>query len=146
MLEVSKASLYLKKATYTHTNKFIGSWNSYKNNSQKLKYIASCGHENNVCWKNFYGLNQGICCPLCVNKNTGIKLQQLYSGKNSNVTLKQEYSGIQYFINLVDELYNVKKNFDGCKADISIKPKNCVLDKWLGIQVKTTNKKTEREQ
>jgi len=118
----------------------------YKNNSQKLKYIASCGHENNVCWKNFNGLNQGICCPLCVNKNTGIKLQQLYSGDNKLSTLKQEYSGIQYFISLVHELYNVNKNFDGCKADISIKPKKCELDKWLGIQVKTTNKKTEREQ
>jgi len=118
----------------------------YKNNSQKLKYIASCGHENSVCWKNFYGLNQGICCPLCVNKNTGIKLQELYSGDNKLGTLKQEYSGIQYFISLVDELYHIKKNFDGCKADISIKPKKCQLDKWLGIQVKTTNKKTEREQ
>lgn len=118
----------------------------YKNNSQKLKYIASCGHENNVCWKNFSGLNQGIFCPLCVNKNTGIKLQQLYSGINSNGALKQEYSGIQYFIKLVDELYDVKKNFDGCNADISIKPKNCEFDKWLGIQVKTTNKKTEKEQ
>jgi hypothetical protein len=118
----------------------------YKNNSQKLKYIASCGHENNVCWKNFYGLNQGICCPSCVNKNTGIKLQQLYSGNNFNGGLKQEYSGIQYFIGLVNEIYDIKKTFDGCKADIAIKPKTCELDKWLGIQVKTTNKKTEREQ
>jgi hypothetical protein len=118
----------------------------YKNNSQKLKYIASCGHENNVCWKNFSGLNQGIQCPSCVNKNIGVKLQKLYSGNNFNSALKQEYSGIKYFISLVDELYDVKKTFDGCKADIAIKPKKCELDKWLGVQVKTTNKKTERDQ
>ena len=118
----------------------------YKKNTQKLKYIASCGHENNVCWKNFYGLNQGIQCPSCVNKNTGIKLQQLYSGKNSNGALEQEYSGIQYFTSLVNSKYDIKKTFDGCKADIALKPKTCELDKWLCIQVKTTNIKTERGQ
>ena len=118
----------------------------YKKNTQKLKYIASCGHENNVCWKNFYGLNQGIQCPSCVNKNTGIKLLQLYSGKNSNGALEQEYSGIQYFTSLVNSKYDIKKTFDGCKADIALKPKTCELDKWLCIQVKTTNIKTERGQ
>jgi len=120
--------------------------NYYKNNTQKLKYIASCGHENNVCWKNFNGLNQGIQCPSCVNKNTGIKLQQLYSENNFNGGLKQEYSGIQYFTSLVNQIYDIKKTFDGCKADIAIKPKSCEADKWLSIQVKTTNIKTEREQ
>lgn len=118
----------------------------YKKNTQKLKYIASCGHENNVCWKNFYSVNQGIQCPSCVNKNTGIKLQQLYSGKNCNGSLQQEYSGIQYFISLVKSIYDIKKTFDGCKADIALKPKTCELDKWLCIQVKTTNIKTERGQ
>jgi len=118
----------------------------YKKNTQKLKYIASCGHENNVCWKNFYGLNQGIQCPSCINKNTGIKLQQLYSGKNSNGALEQEYSGIQYFTSLVNSKYDIKKTFDGCKADIALKPKTCELDKWLCIQVKTTNIKNERGQ
>jgi hypothetical protein len=118
----------------------------YKKNTQKLKYIASCGHENNVCWKNFYSVNQGIQCPSCVNKKTGIKLQQLYSGKNCNGSLQQEYSGIQYFISLVKSIYDIKKTFDGCKADIALKPKTCELDKWLCIQVKTTNIKTERGQ
>ena len=45
----------------------------YKLNKYKLKYIASCGHENNVSWQNFKCINQGINCPKCVNKNTVIK-------------------------------------------------------------------------
>jgi hypothetical protein len=118
----------------------------YKNNSQKFKYIASCGHENIVSWKNFYSLNQGIFCPPCVNKNISTKLKELYSGTNSNGALLQEYSGIKYFTTLIQPVYNIKKTFDGCKADIAIKPNSCEIDKWLGIQVKTTNKKTEREQ
>jgi len=118
----------------------------YINNSQKLKYIASCSHMNIVSWKNFKTLNQGIHCPKCVNKNTSIKLQELYSGNNSKGAIQQEYSGIQYFKELINSVYDFKKTFDGCKADIVIKPKTSNLDKWLGIQVKTTNKKTDREQ
>jgi hypothetical protein len=61
----------------------------YKNNKQKLKYIASCGHSNEVCWKNFNSLNQGINCPSCVNKNTGIKLKELRNGENKKIPVKE---------------------------------------------------------
>jgi hypothetical protein len=53
---------------------------------------------------------------------------------------------INYFKNLIIEYYIVEKLFDGCKADIVVKPTNKEKDLWLGIQVKTTNKKTERNQ
>jgi len=118
----------------------------YINCKQKLNYIALCGHENNVCWKNFHGLNQGLNCPSCVNKNTGNKLKELYSGDNNLSSLKQEYSCVNYFTELVKSNFEVKKTFDGCKADIVIRPNLCNEDIWLGIQVKTTNKKTDREQ
>lgn len=118
----------------------------YINNSQKIKYIASCGHENLVRLKNFTSLNQGINCPSCVNINTGIFLTNLRSGPNGNSSLEQEFSCINYFIDLVKDKFIIKKTFDGCKADIVIKPLNSVEDLWLGIQVKTTNIKTERSQ
>jgi len=120
--------------------------NYYINNKQKLNYIASCGHENNVSWKNFQTLNQGINCPKCVNKNTGIKLKNLYSNGNNLSSLNQEFNCINYFKDLVTDNFTVIKTFDGCKADIVFKPKNEEQDMWLGIQVKTTNKKTERNQ
>jgi hypothetical protein len=119
--------------------------NYYVNNRQKLNYIASCGHENNVSWKNFQTLNQGINCPKCVNVNTGNKLKEFRVGDNKNSCL-QELKCINYFKNLVTDNFTVIKTFDGCKADIAIRKKNEELELWLGIQVKTTNKKTERDQ
>ena len=74
--------------------------NYYINNKQKLKFIASCGHENEVCWKNFNSLNQGINCPSCVAKNTGIKLKEFRTGDNKHAAL-QEYKCIQYFKELI---------------------------------------------
>jgi hypothetical protein len=120
--------------------------NYYINNKQKITYIASCGHENNVSWKNFKSINQGINCPKCVNKNASNQLKKLYSNGNNLSSLNQELRCINYFKNLIIEYYTAEKLFDGCKADIVFKPKNQEQDLWLGIQVKTTNKKTERNQ
>lgn len=117
----------------------------YVNNKQKLKYIASCGHDNEVSWKNFNGLNQGVNCPSCVDKNTGIKLKEFRTGDNKN-SLQQEYNNITYFKGLIENHFIIIKTFDGCKADIAIKKNTEISDLWLGIQVKTTNKKTDREQ
>lgn len=118
---------------------------NYKNNNCKIKYNASCGHENSVSYKNFTTLNQGINCPKCVNKNTGLKLKELRTGENKN-NLLQELNGINYFKDLIGDHFTTIKSFDGCKADIAIKKFEEIEDLWLGIQVKTTNKKTEREQ
>ena len=118
---------------------------NYKNNNCKINYNASCGHENSVSYKNFTTLNQGINCPKCVNKNTGVKLKELRTGENKN-NLLQELNGINYFKELIGDHFTTIKSFDGCKADIVIKRFEEIEDLWLGIQVKTTNKKTEREQ
>jgi hypothetical protein len=118
----------------------------YVNNKQKLKYIAACGHENVVSYKNFSSLNQGTNCPSCVNKNTGIILKKLRTGPDRVSSIEQEFSCINYFINLVKDTFIVVKTFDGCKADIVIKPLNSSEDLWIGIQVKSTLVKTEREQ
>ena len=117
----------------------------YKNNKCKIKYFASCGHENIVCYKNFITLNQGINCPKCVNKNTACKLKEFRTGENRN-SLLQEFKCIEYFNHLIKDKFITKKLFDGCKADIAIKQIEELTDSWLSIQVKTTNKKTEREQ
>jgi hypothetical protein len=118
---------------------------NYKNNKCKINYIASCGHENIVSYKNFTTLNQGINCPKCVNKNTGEKLKEIRSGENKS-NLVQEFNAINYFKNLINEKFIIVKSFDGCKADIVIKKFEETEDLWLGIQVKTTIKKTDREQ
>jgi len=117
----------------------------YKNNKSKIKYNACCGHINMVSYKNFASLNQGINCPKCVNKNTGVKLEEFRSGENRN-SASQEFKCITYFKELIGFHYTTIKLFDGCKADIVIRKNETIEDLWLGIQVKTTIKKTEREQ
>ena len=119
---------------------------SYTTNKSKINYIASCGHNNSVSWANFTGLNQGINCPLCVNINTGIKLKELRSGENNNSSIEQEFKCIKYFIEVINQTFQVKKTFDGCKTDIVLRPTDVVENLWLGIQVKSTHNKCDRGQ
>ena len=114
------------------------------NVESKISYIASCGHSNIVRWSNFVSLNQGINCPLCVNNNTGAKLKELRSGENKNSSIEQEFKCIQYFIEIVNQYFQVKKTFDGCRSDIVLRPIDNMEDLWLGIQVKSTCKKGSR--
>ena len=44
---------------------------------------------------------------------------------------------IDYFIDIIKSEYDYKKTFEGCLADIIVKPKNKPNDSWLQIQVKT---------
>jgi hypothetical protein len=141
--ELIKSQFESKNCKFSYTKEEFEDY--YVNNRQKLKYIASCGHENEVTWKNYNGLNQGTNCPSCVDKNTGIKLKEFRTGDNKN-SLQQEYNNTNYFKVLIENHFTVIKTFDGCKADIVIKKKNENKDLWLGIQVKTTNKKTDRDQ
>ena len=121
-------------------------YEKYKNNTCKINYMALCGHENEVSYKNFITLNQGINCPKCVNKNISCKLKELYSNDNKLSSLQQELKCINYIKDLIGHKFTSIKSFDGCKADIVIKKIEEIHDLWLGIQVKTTNKKTERGQ
>jgi hypothetical protein len=115
----------------------------YVNGTSKINYIASCGHNNSVSYKNFIHLNQGIQCPSCVNNNTGAKLKELRSGENKNSSIEQEFKCIQYFIGVINQYFQIKKTFDGCRADIVLRPLYNIDDLWLGIQVKSTYKKCD---
>lgn len=119
---------------------------TYTNNTCKINYITSCGHNNTVSWKNFTTLNQGINCPSCVNNNTGVKLKKLRSGENNNSSIEQEFKCIKYFIDIIKSYFQVNKTFDGCCADVVLRPTNIIEDLWLGIQVKSTYKKDDRRQ
>ena len=66
--ELMKSQFESKNCKFRYTKEEFE--DCYVNNRQKLKYIAYCGHENEVTWKNYNGLNQGINCPSCVDKNT----------------------------------------------------------------------------
>ena len=50
---------------------------------------------------------------------------------------------INYLKNILSDKFDFVRLFDGCKADIAIKPKSLLsnTDEWLGIQIKSTQKK-----
>jgi hypothetical protein len=65
--------------------------------------------------------------------------------KNKLHKIMIEAECIQYLKNILSEKFDFVRLFDGCKADIAIKPKYAELnsDEWLGIQIKSTQKKVK---
>lgn len=102
---------------------------------KKISIISSCGHESH-----------NIYCNVLKNRNTGIicknctidKFKNNNKNNSSFNTLKYEYDSFKI---LFDNSKNIKikKTDEGCCADLIIKPKNIYDDKWLPIQVKSTN-------
>jgi hypothetical protein len=112
-----------------------------KNSVFKLNYTASCGHNHIVFYNVFKSRGTGIICPSCKNKEIGIIKKNKIQNKevSKTYTIEQEYAFIIKFCELACNYFEIKKAFDGCIVDLIFKPKNIVEDKWVGIQVKTTN-------
>lgn len=103
----------------------------------KYKYTASCGHEHSVFFNVFLNRKTGVLCPKCViERNNKTAKENMSKDKLKNIKL--ELSCINYFISLVDASFDIVKAFDGCKADMIMKPKTVTENDWLGIQVKST--------
>lgn len=108
----------------------------------KLRYIASCSHENEVHFNVFKSRNTGVICPLCRTKEN--KEKQLGNASKTEIgqSIRQnnEEKCIDYFIEIIKIQYKYKKTSEGCLSDLIIKPINQMNDLWLKIQVKTTLK------
>jgi hypothetical protein len=107
----------------------------------KLAYTASCGHNHIVFYNVFKSRNTGVICPSCKNKEIGKnKKNKIDNGELSKICcIEQEFTFIKDFQKLVESNFDIIKAFDGCNSDIIYKPKIIKEDKWVGIQVKTTN-------
>lgn len=103
----------------------------------KYKYVASCGHENCVHFHVFIGRKTGVICPKCVIKRNSAKAKETMSTDKLQ-QLKQELVGIDYLKVLLSNDFDIVKAFDGCKADVIIKPKIITTNNWLGLQIKST--------
>jgi hypothetical protein len=113
---------------------------AFKSN-YRLKYTASCGHDHIVFYNVFKSRGTGIKCPSCVNKKIGNDTKEKM--KNNEITkickVEQEFNFIQILKELIKDEFEIIKAFDCCLVDIILKPKNILENKWIGIQVKTTN-------
>ena len=112
------------------------------NTRSNYTIIASCGHQIDGC--NYHAFNSKLrgrkkICTDCINK----KLSASYKKLNKNIdgncySLLIEAQSIQLikkYINL-----DIKVSPECCLADICIKDKSCLENKWLPIQVKATLK------
>ena len=63
--------------------------------------------------------------------------------ENKIYKIKIEADCINYLKNILTNKFDFVRLFDGCKADIAIKPKNIPadVDEWIGIQIKSTQRK-----
>jgi hypothetical protein len=110
-------------------------------NVYRLNYIASCGHKHIVFYNVFKSRGTGIVCPSCKNKKIGDdKKEKMKNNEMSKTsTIEQEYKFINQIQLFLKNDFEIIKAFDGCNIDIIFKPKNIIDNKWVGIQVKTTN-------
>lgn len=116
-----------------------------KNSSSKhlkLNYTASCGHNHTVFYNVFKSRNTGVICPACKNKEIGSKVKEKITNNEISKIhyVEQEFKFIKEFQKSIEENFDIIKAFDGCNVDIIYKPKNILEDKWVGIQVKTSEK------
>lgn len=120
-------------------------FNQLKKGSKQLKlnYIASCGHNHKVFYNVFKSRNTGVICPSCKNKEIGKNMKDKIQNNELSIThcIEQEYKFIKEFQIAVGSHFETIKAFDGCNVDIIYRPISIVENNWVGIQVKTTNKK-----
>lgn len=116
--------------------------NIYKNAETKLEIIASCGHNYYISYHTF-NRKKNIICRNCRYAKLSEKQRLIYSKDKNNMYL--ETYAINFLESLICNYFEIKRTFEGCKADIAIKPKNINQDKWFGIQIKSTfNKVTKK--
>jgi hypothetical protein len=107
----------------------------------KVKYTASCGHEHEVHINVFKSRDTGIVCPSCKSKEIGIM-------KRGNATRTSEGQSLfcayedQCLMYLKEAMttFECVKTSDGCLADMAVRPTEVHEDKWMPVQIKTTQR------
>lgn len=107
----------------------------------KLRYIALCKHEHNVIYNVFKYQNSCTKCPKCWSIDNGLRNKNRY--ENNEISRIHNIENENYVVEKIKDkisiIFDVYKAFDGCLVDMIIKPKFITDNKWIGIQVKTTN-------
>lgn len=72
----------------------------------KFKFIAKCGHENEVYLTNFISKNSGVFCKNCIKTIIQQKNKNNLSNYNSR---NQDYEAYMYLCNILDTEFDIKK-------------------------------------
>ena len=98
----------------------------------KVRFVASCGHQNEVFVNVFIHRGTGVLCKECLYEKMRTTHKNLPSGSN------KEYRGFLMLKDALNEHFEVRKLNHGCLADCCIRRKNADDDAWVKIQLKTT--------
>jgi hypothetical protein len=107
----------------------------------RVKYIASCGHENDVAVVNFRVRKTGIICRDCKNKNVKERMTTLQLD-NQGINQHIENDSINLLNKYINNKLILKRTLEGSTADILIKDTDTKEDVWIPIQIKATTKKS----
>lgn len=102
----------------------------------RVKYIAQCGHDNEVTVTNFKVRGTGLLCASCVKEKVTNKMKT--ESKQTNIT---EHNGIGILLEEIGNSFEVRRTPEGCTADLILRPKDINDDRWAEIQIKTTKAK-----
>ncbi len=106
---------------------------------QKFEFIAKCTHPNEVTFTNFKSKGTGVYCKDCVATKIKKTLKDMSKETNGDLAKIIEFNGLKYVTEILNEYFDIKKTNEGCLADLMIKPKYQMEDKWMMIQLKTTS-------
>jgi len=99
-----------------------------------IKYQSTCGHQNSI---KIGTIRRKCAIDLC-KECTNIKNHTSNEDGSSTKTSIEDI-GIIYIKEILNANFDLKLMDDGCLADFCIKEKKSKENKWLKIQLKTTN-------
>lgn len=121
--------------------------------SEKIRFVAPCGHENNLLYAAYVNRKRLHLCGICHDKerneerinNAAEKRRENESFVEKNGisrNIKCEYDACQFLIKTLQNEFDIVKPSDNCLADLIVKPKYFEDDDdgFLGIQIKSTEK------
>ncbi len=137
---------YAKKIIEENGCTIIDSYEDYIENNNKTKskqllhtkfnFIGVCGHKSSAVFTNFKTRGTGKRCKNCVSKYTSDTLK--INGIIVNNTC--ENNSIELVEKYLSDYYDIKRTNEGCTVDIAIREKDSIIDEWIPIQMKSTNK------
>jgi hypothetical protein len=109
----------------------------------RFRFIATCGHENDVAYTNFITRKTGLLCKKCTKNKVKKSLKEKQQSNLNMTSLITENNGINTLEKYISDKYIIKKTNEGCGADLAIKEITSENDEWIPLQIKVTNKKSD---
>lgn len=96
-----------------------------------IKIVSKCGHSGDYRYDLFRYQNNGVLCREC--SKIRVKTQP-------NFSQLIESNGYNALRNMMNEAFDVVKLVEGTHVDFAIRPKGVEGDKWLGVQLKVSER------